>query len=126
MINQAQKSLNVQYTSGEFKDPSGDSLSKNNIPSLFDISVTMPSDLAQKYGKAIVVFDLFLYFKRLYFVDPSATDKTDKPMGRERSRPSRWQDVDPVEKVSPLQEQQKQVPLNFGTNLGDKDMRFSA
>ncbi|XP_031330062.1 protein suppressor of sable isoform X2 [Photinus pyralis] len=92
MINQAQKALEIKYDEEKGGDP-------NSIPSLFELNIPVPAELLQKDD-----------------------EKSDKPASRERNRPSRWQDPDPVEDA--------QVNLfgikGFYSERGDQDMRVNS
>ncbi|GJQ80659.1 putative metal ion binding protein [Trypoxylus dichotomus] len=102
-INLTQKQLEGKFGM-EKKEPNEQN--KGGIPSLFDISISMPTDMMHEDGKK---------------------EKSDKPV---RSRPSRWQEPDPLEKVQFLQEHQRknQNDGNFKPfpQPQDQDMRLNS
>ncbi|KRT83414.1 hypothetical protein AMK59_4149, partial [Oryctes borbonicus] len=102
-INLTQKQLEGKF--GIEKKEANDQ-GKAGIPSLFDISISMPTDMMHEDSKK---------------------DKSDKPV---RSRPSRWQEPDPLEKVQFMQDPQRknQNDGNFKPfpQSQDQDMRLSS
>ncbi|KAF5288696.1 hypothetical protein FQR65_LT11961 [Abscondita terminalis] len=99
MINQAQKALEVKYGV-----ESGDS-DKASIPSLFELNIPVPAELLQK--------------------DDSKTKEKNE---KQRNRPSRWQDPDPIENSDA---KPNQMHLTFGlkgfySERGDQDMRVNS
>lgn len=102
MINQAQKALEVKYD----EDASS---SGGTIPSLFELNIPVPAELLQKDD-----------------------EKTEKPTSRERNRPSRWQDPDPVEATTTAAAATTDTQVNFFgikgfySERGDQDMRVNS
>lgn len=119
MINSTQKSLEGVY--GAPKNEMTCESTRSSIPSLFDINVSVPTGLLAKNGKR-----RHNQGKRRILYAPLISadkEKNEKPTGRERSRPSRWQSND-------KEEQQQQLPLAFGlsgfySERGDQDMRVT-
>ncbi|KAK5638502.1 hypothetical protein RI129_012797 [Pyrocoelia pectoralis] len=99
MIKQAQKALEIKYD----EDASS---SGGTIPSLFELNIPVPAELLQKDD-----------------------EKTEKPTSRERNRPSRWQDPDPVEATTTAT---TDTQINFFgikgfySERGDQDMRVNS
>ncbi|KAF5283194.1 hypothetical protein FQA39_LY17386 [Lamprigera yunnana] len=113
MINQAQKVLETKYGVEKSNNTSADANNdKTAIPSLFELNIPVPAELLQKD-------------------EMKSKEKGDKP-SRERNRPSRWQDADPVDNsANTISEQKPSVHLTFGlkgfySERGDQDMRINS